>query len=265
MRWQARHLVRCMEHDLGLWFRGYFVEADERWDQPVSKFADENGKRPEPIRNLLTFPRQPDDMKWAFGASDPDVVLIGDIGNRDSAPLNWSSISQYVFEGGGLVILAGQAMLGLVNDAEFRAISPVVPDSRPPADRDSTPILYCAPTPEGARHSLMAMHETEAGNALLLGSEESDGFKPGALESIEWVAPVARLNTNATVLARATAQGGKISEGVPLVVVREVGRGRVVWIGSDDFWKWRQYIGDIYFYQLFQNAIRWAAMDPGPG
>jgi hypothetical protein len=55
--------------------------------------------------------------------------------------------------------------------------------------------------------------------------------------------------------------GGKVSEGKPLVVSRELGRGRVLWVGTDDWSRLREFVGDTYHAAVWANFINWAAGD----
>jgi uncharacterized membrane protein len=61
------------------------------------------------------------------------------------------------------------------------------------------------------------------------------------------------------VLARVVSEDGKVSEGGPLLVATEYGKGRVLFVGTDDTNRWRQAVGEAYFYRFWQNAMAWVA------
>ena len=44
----------------------------------------------------------------------------------------------------------------------------------------------------------------------------------------------------------------------PLVVVRHLGRGRVMFVASDETWRFRYKIGDTYHHRFWGNVLRWS-------
>jgi len=64
----------------------------------------------------------------------------------------------------------------------------------------------------------------------------------------------------ATVLAEVQAPG--IRESRPLVVEAPAGNGRVLWIGTDETFRWRRNLGDQLFWRFWGQALRSVARRP---
>lgn len=64
----------------------------------------------------------------------------------------------------------------------------------------------------------------------------------------------------ATVLAEVRAPG--IRESRPLVVEAPAGNGRVLWIGTDETFRWRRNLGDQLFWRFWGQALRSVARRP---
>jgi hypothetical protein len=83
------------------------------------------------------------------------------------------------------------------------------------------------------------------------------------LHGLYWYHPTGGPAEGATVLARVAREGHAIEEGDVLCAVKSHAKGRVLWMGSDDTWLWRQHVGDQHFYQFWQNALRFVTKDAG--
>ncbi|MFC1497647.1 hypothetical protein ACFLS1_04115 [Verrucomicrobiota bacterium] len=73
-----------------------------------------------------------------------------------------------------------------------------------------------------------------------------------------WHAPVTRSKPGCQVLAvHATArnQHGRI----PLLVTRNYGSGKVLFMGTDSAWRWRRGVEDKYHYRFWGQVVRWMA------
>jgi hypothetical protein len=62
---------------------------------------------------------------------------------------------------------------------------------------------------------------------------------------------------SATVLAEVQPPGGRDPR--PLVVEAPIGNGRVLWIGTDETFRWRRNVGDPLFWRFWGQALRTAA------
>lgn len=73
-----------------------------------------------------------------------------------------------------------------------------------------------------------------------------------------WCAAVERPAPSATVLAYNANLEGRYGK-VPLIAHHYAGEGKVMFIGTDSTWLWRQNVGDQFFYKFWGQAIRFVA------
>jgi uncharacterized membrane protein len=95
-------------------------------------------------------------------------------------------------------------------------------------------------------------------NAELWGSQQDRRYERGDLNGLYWFASAGEPREGTTVLARVAVEGDAV-DGAPLLAVRQHGKGRVLWLGTDDTHYMREFVGDHHFYRLWQNMIAWAA------
>ncbi len=181
-----------------------------------------------------------------------DVVFIGDVGiepgqlTEDQAAQIRGLVEQ---QGSGLVFLPGregnQASLA---DSPLADLMPVTLD---PGTRggfgtgiESKLVL----TTRGREHLLTLLAATP---------EENEALWRG-LPGFNWYAPVLRARPGGEVLAvhgEARNEHGRI----PLLVTREAGNGKVLFLGTDSAWRWRRGVEDTYHYRFWGQVARWMA------
>ena len=103
---------------------------------------------------------------------------------------------------------------------------------------------------------------TQAGQRSLLtrladtDRENADIWR--TLPGFHWYAGVTRAKAGAEVLAvhdeEATASGR-----VPLIVTKTYGTGKVLFMGTDSAWRWREGVEDRYHYRFWGQVARWMA------
>jgi hypothetical protein len=79
-----------------------------------------------------------------------------------------------------------------------------------------------------------------------------------SLPGFQWYAPVSRARTGSEVLAvhdRARNSHGRI----PLLVTRNAGLGKVLYMATDSAWRWRRGVEDTYHYRFWGQVVRWMA------
>ncbi len=259
-RWQARALNDALKRDRGVAYQAFFLDAQDGWTQPVSQYDEAIQRRLLPLRHPFSFKGAPAGTREQFLGMSYDVILIGDINPKDKRIPDecWARIDEWVRNGGGLILAAGQHHhpTAYLNDEAFRRLHPF--DLKvPEGEVDTSVMKYWGLTQDGHRHRICDLGDE--GSEDLWGREESGAYKRGLLNGLYWYAQAGNAVGGTTVLARVATEGKPIKTGAPLLAVREHGRGRVVWIGSDDTHYWREFIGDAYFYHFWQNTIAWAA------
>ncbi len=103
---------------------------------------------------------------------------------------------------------------------------------------------------------------TEAGRnsslTRLLPSAQDNSTLWNDLPGFQWHAPVRRSRAGSQVLA---VHGGSENEygRIPLLVTRTARTGKVLFMGTDAAWRWREGYEDRYHYRFWGQVIRWMA------
>lgn len=177
--------------------------------------------------NLAGMPASRSELEWF------DMYVLGDV-----KPAGWSrgmasALASLVRdEGKSLVVIAGPNIGAIAATPELAAILPVevVRESGTPIEGPvevrvsreglSTPFFANPPAPGGRGPAAAAAPPV-----------------PGGLPPLDQIYPPLRKRPAATVLVEAVKQSNSYG---PLIVMAEhtVGRGRVLFIGTDTLWKW---------------------------
>ena len=179
------------------------------------------------------------------------LVVLGDISPDLLPPPLQGALSEAVEKDGvGLLIHAGERHMPTsfvegpmkgwlpVRWSEDEPRGRVAPDAQPFAVRLTAP---------GMLHGLFE----------LPGRPASDRSAWQGLPPLSWVAGAAGAKPGATVLAEVAGDGRSF----PLVVEHRFGAGRVLYIGSDETYRWRRNLGGEPFYRFWGQALRHAARD----
>lgn len=259
-RYAARFLNEALKRDTGLRYQGHFLDAAANWQQPVSLMRGMDEPEPESLKAPFYADGREIESRDEFLSQGYDVVIIGDVDMASIKLEHWDWLKEHVRDGGGLIMLCGRAHhpQEYHNIDAYTDLCPVVlRDRLALGNVDTQKVKYHGLTADGEGHEVMDL----ADNAELWGDEEDGTYEAGKLHGHYWHYAGATAKPDATVLARVAHEGEAIADGDPLVVARELGDGRVLWLGTDDQWYWRQFEGDKYFYKFWQNAIRWTAND----
>lgn len=259
----------ALKHDKGLRYQGFFLDAQDGWTQPTSTWSNEVKRDVRPLQGPFYADGLVVREKQDFLDIGYDAIFLGDV---DPASTFWRAeywewLDAFVRNGGGLVLMGGQAhnFSSYVNSDIARGLYPVKFDLPEGFESmvDRRTVKHYGRTPEGREHELFHLSDDEGRNSELWGSEADGKYTQGELHGLYWHHVTGGVADGATALARVVKPGEAISQGEVLAATRQHGEGRVLWIGTDDTWLWRQWSGDHYFYKFWQNAIRWAANDPG--
>ena len=151
--------------------------------------------------------------------------------------------------GVGLIVAAGPAFMP-------HAYGPVLQDLLPVEMRaDAAGML--APSrkpfllelsPEGTGHEVMRLYEDTGRNQTVW----------AVMPPYYWCAAAERPAAAATVLAWNPDLEVRYGR-VPLIAYHFAGEGRVLFVGLDSTWHWRQNVGERFFYKFWGQAIRFIA------
>jgi len=103
-------------------------------------------------------------------------------------------------------------------------------------------------SPQGAVHQVMRLYEDPGRNETVW----------ALMPAYFWCSPAESPKPAATVLA--WNPNLKIRQGrVPLIAYHFAGQGKVMFVGLDSTWHWRQNVGERFFYKFWGQAIRFMA------
>lgn len=231
-RWEYRYLRNALERDAG-------VELTCLLFHP--KLPKVGGGR----GYIKVFPT-------ANELSRYDVVFLGDVGiGKEQLTVEQAQdLRQLVSaQAAGLVFMPGRTgkheslMSGPLAD-----LYPVVLDAATPYGVGSSTYGYFSLTQLGQRSLLTRLGENDESNRRVW----------RMLPGFYWYAGVKRTKVGTETLAVhdqvATAAGR-----VPLIVTKTYGAGKVLFMGTDSAWRWRQGVEDKYHYRLWSQVARWMA------
>ena len=184
--------------------------------------------------------------------SDYDVVFLGDvgIGPKELSAEQCEWLKGLVEEqGSGLVFLPGpRGQQATMADHPIQEINPVLMDNRNPKGNGLVSPSKLVLTSRGTGHLL----------TLLAGEGESNASIWRQLPGFYWNAPVAKTRAGSTVLAVHETERGRGGR-LPLLVTRDAGYGKTLFMGTDSAWRWRRGVEDRYHYRFWRQVVRWMA------
>ncbi|MDH3583441.1 MAG: hypothetical protein OER86_04425 [Phycisphaerae bacterium] len=231
-RWEYRYLRNALERDPG-------VEVNCLLLHPgLGKLGGGRGY-------LKAFPPRDELLKF-------DVVFLGDVGAEPGQLTvdQCRELKQMVGgQAAGLVFLPGpRGHEATLLTTELEALYPVHLDTGQPRGWGSRAPGQFELTDSGRRSLLTRLAEEDDDNARVWKS----------LPGFHWHAAVRRAKAGSEVLAsHGTASAG---EGrTPLIVTRTFGTGKILFMGTDGAWRWRQGVEDKYHYRFWGQVVRWMA------
>jgi uncharacterized membrane protein len=103
---------------------------------------------------------------------------------------------------------------------------------------------------------------TEAGSESLLtklaDSPEANRSVWRSLPGFQWYAAVLRAKVGSQVLAVHATESND-SGRIPLLVTKTYGAGKILFMGTDGAWRWREGVEDKYHYRFWGQVARWMA------
>src|SRR5688572_8534069 len=224
-RWEFRYLQAMLLRDRRVDLQCYLVESDP------------GIIRGEDSPYIAQFPaRQEELFKY-------DLVIFGDVDPRHMSVVNLENLNELVSRfGGALMVVAGKRF---TPNAYRRTVL-----------ENLLPVEFEGPSIEGAveppAEKPIRLELTSAGRASpmlrLSDGEEENAALWKQLPPIYWAARVSRPKPAAEVLlvdpdpARESRFGK-----MPVMAVQQYGLGQVMYIGTDNTWRWRKNVGDLYY------------------
>lgn len=179
-----------------------------------------------------------------------DVVILSDVPSDMLTDGFCEQLEQFVSQfGGGLVLLAGPRF-GPGQWARS-SLEPMLPVQISPQARMRDRPFTLTRTPEAALTYFMRLGDTP----------EEDEKAWANLGSVPWYYPVERVRPLAGVLAAHPSDlclDGKTPQ--PIVAIQRYGRGEVVYIGFNEWWRLRRKYGELYYRRFWGQLIHRLAM-----
>jgi hypothetical protein len=233
-RWDFRFLKNSMRRDHGLGGRlspepEILLEAELRRRSPGQAAA-----LPETLDELAKY----------------HTVVLGDVSPGLLTPRFVALLAEVVRERGvGLIVAAGPLSMPHAFDDRLQELLPV--RLHPRVAGMEAPVykpFRLELTPDGAVHEAMRLYDDPGRNQNVW----------SAMPPYYWCAAAERPSPAATVLAWNPSIQGRYGK-LPLIAHHYAGKGKVLFVGTDSTWLWRQNVGDRFFYKFWGQGIRFVA------
>ena len=128
---------------------------------------------------------------------------------------------------------------------------------------DLFPITFDLSQPRGWGNRIPSQLQlTEIGSQSLLtklaDSAENNLTLWNRLPGFQWYAPVLRAKIGSQVLAVHSSESN-VDGRIPLLVTKTFGAGKILFMGTDGAWRWREGVEDKYHYRFWGQVARWMA------
>jgi hypothetical protein len=200
--------------------------------------------------------RQPADARAkALPASAAELaeyhtVILGDASPALLSPSFVTALADAVRDQGlGLIVAAGPRFMPQGVDERLRELLPV--RMRPSAGGLDAPVYKPFPlelSADGSVHEVMRLYDDPGRNQNAWAQ----------MHPYYWCAAAERPAPAASVLAWNPSVEGRFGK-VPLIAHHYAGRGKVLFVGLDATWAWRQNVGDRFFYKFWGQGVRFVA------
>jgi len=219
----------------GRWESRYIKNAfqrDEAWDVVTVLGPEEFQKNP--------FPKSREELLGL----DLLVLSLDSVGSMDTPKLRW--ISDYVAEIGGGVIWIDSGREPPPKNAAGDAMEwlPV----RFTDENAPIPIVSLTLEDIAIDQRALAFEKDSASNRRLWESLPS----PRVARRVE-SAP------GAEVLVMGKSEANRL---FPMIVTRQLGQGRIVYIANDETWRWRYNVADLYHQRFWNQLAQWVMQAP---
>jgi uncharacterized membrane protein len=197
---------------------------------------------------LSEFPRKKEDLfKY-------DLLVIGDVDPRTFTPAATEMIAEFVSKfGGAMAMVAGKRFA----PAAYRGTRI---EKMLPVELESLDIGNTAPANRPIKLEL-----TPAGKAsqmLRISDKELESASRWAqMPAVYWAAKVARAKPAAEVLVvdPDPSKGSRYGK-MPVMAVHQYGLGQVLFLGTDNLWRWRRNAGDRYHTMIWGQLTQRMAL-----
>lgn len=178
-----------------------------------------------------------------------DVLILGDLSTEELEAATQVNIRDFVREkGGSVVMIAGPRFnpLSWVGTPLESLLPFELAGVKKPADESSDSF-----------HPVLTL-EGQKGNSLFrLGNSEAESLKIwNGLPAQTWLVEIPKIKAGARVFAEHPLKNGTVGR-LPVILMQQVGAGKVLYHATDETWRWRFRTGDLYHGRYWVQAIRY--------
>lgn len=242
-RWEYRYLKNLLLRERTIRSSALILSSDRRYLQ--------EGTDP-----LASLPRTKDEWQ-PF-----DVVVLGDVRSELLSAEQQAQIKQLVAEkGAGLLWIGGpSATPGSYRSTPLADLLPFTMDDSTDAARPFAESVLVSPGPAAERLGVLRLGDGDTLEWPKILSDPAAGWS--ALRFAQRIEP-ARLKPAAEVLARATMASAPAQSagGTPLVITMRYGAGRIIYVATDEIWRWRFGRGETLPERFWLPLIRLLARE----
>ena len=232
-RWEYRYLRNALARDPGVDVSCVLYHPKL---ESVGGGKDYIKEFPQTLDELSTF----------------DVILLGDVGVGDGqlTTEDCRRIKGLVEnQATGLILMPGfrGRQLSLM-ETELKELFPVLFDMKQPRGWGSRVAAELQLTEAGSQSLLTKLADSPAANTSVWRS----------LPGFQWYAPVLRAKVGSQVLAVHASESNENGR-IVLLATKTFGAGKILFMGTDGAWRWREGVEDKYHYRFWGQVARWMA------
>ncbi|MEI8378743.1 MAG: hypothetical protein WCJ09_01355 [Planctomycetota bacterium] len=230
-RYEFRYLKQLFERDKSTELSTLLQDADVEYSQ-------------EDKTALEHFPVRKEDL------AKYDVIVFGDATPATLGASVQENIRDFVREKGGSVVFIAGAQSNPVSfsGTPLATLLPFEPGNiKVSAESASYDSFHPSLTLEGQK-----------GNSMFrLGDSEADSLRIwNGLPSLYWFIEIPKTKPGVRVFAEHPLKSGTNGK-LPIIMMQQVGAGKVLYHATDESWRWRFRRGDLYFGRYWIQAIRY--------
>lgn len=237
-RWEFKFLQPALSRDRRIEVDYILINADPK----ATRTFDEKS----PF--LAEFPK----TREKFLESKYNLIILGDVPASFFTKEQEEWISEFVKNRGGLIVMAGrQNMPGGYEGTPIAELLPIeFKKEKYGLDSDVRTQEYPATLTEaGQRTDWLALADTP--------EENLDVWQKKLVQlGFHWNYPVTKLKPAATALiVNPRVKIGEPPMPMPVLATHFFGKGQVVWLGTDETWRWRWNYEDRYFVRFWGQLV----------
>lgn len=230
--YEFRYLKHMLERDSTIQFHTVLQEADQEYAE-----EDKSALRVFPVRREELF--------------EYDVIIFGDVNPAFLSASAISNLLAFVTEkGGGLVFVSGPMYTPLAyRDTPLNSLFPIDLNGAtvPPPGASIKDPIQVKPTDLGLTSPTMQL-----GDRL---DETQQIWR--RLPPLYWLLEATSVKPAAKVLAEHPTRMMPDGNKAPIFCIQWVGSGQVLFHATDETWRWRYRVGDVFFARYWVQTIRY--------